>query len=92
MSRGTLTDRQWAIIEALVAGQHADRDRNWRTAHSRFRRWTIAGVWACFFKAFSTEPDFEDVLFDAAICRTHADATAQKGGLKLPVLAAPKAA
>ena len=35
----------------------------------------------------SAEPDFEYVLVDATICKTHADATSQKGGLKLPVLA-----
>jgi len=65
---------------------------NWRTVHSRFRRWTIAGVWESLFKALSTDPDFEYVLVDATICKTHADATSQKGGLKLPVLAAPEAA
>ena len=64
---------------------------NWRTVHSRFRRWTIAGVWESLFKALSQDPDFEYVLVDATICKTHADATSQKGGLKLPVLAAPKA-
>ena len=65
---------------------------NWRTVHSRFRRWTLAGVWESLFKALSRDPDFEYVLIDATICKTHADATAQKGGLKLPVSAAPKAA
>ncbi len=78
---------------------------NWRTVHSRFRRWTPAGVWESLFKAFSQDPDFEYVLVDATICKTHADATSQNpsrrlqviacrstGGLKLPVLAVPKAA
>lgn len=121
LSRRTLTDRQWAIIEPLVPGKEGDRGRtgtdnrlfldailwlargaspwrdlppelgNWRTVHSRFRRWTIAGVWESLFKALSADPDFEYVLVDATICKTHADATSQKGGLKLPVLAAPKA-
>lgn len=57
---------------------------NWRTVHSRFRRWTLAGVCENLFKALSAEPDFEYVLVDATICKTHPDATSQKGGLKLP--------
>ncbi len=122
MSRRTLTDRQWAIIEPLVPGKAGDRGRtgadnrlfvdavlwlartaapwrdlppelgNWKTVHCRFRRWTKAGVWENLFKALSAEPDFEYVLVDATICKTHADATSQKGGLKLPQSGARKAA
>ncbi len=135
MSRRTLTDRQWAIIEPLVPGKAGDRGRagednrlfidailwlargatpwrdlppelgNWRTVHSRFRRWTVAGVWESLFKALSPEPDFECVLVDATICKTHADATSQNpsqrlqaiacravGGLKLPRSVVPKVA
>ena len=63
---------------------------NWRTVHSRFRRWTLAGVWESLFKELSAAQDFEYVLVDATICKTQADATFQKGGLKLPVVAVPK--
>ena len=149
LSRRTLTDRQWAIIEPLVPGKDGDRGRtgadnrlfldailwlargatpwrdlppelgNWRTVHSRFRRWTLAGVWdeedqktvrgtvfpTQVFKALSVDPDFEYVLVDATICKTHADATSQNPsrdiatqctagqweGLKLPASAVPKA-
>lgn len=65
---------------------------NWRTAHCRFRRWKLAGVWEALFKALSADPDFEYVLIDATICKAHADASGAKGGLKLTQLAAPKAA
>ena len=65
---------------------------NWQTTHCRFRRWTIAGVWENLFKALSQDPDFEYVLVDATIAKVHADATGQKGGLRLTRLAAPKAA
>ena len=34
-----------------------------------------------FFRALSTDPGFGYVLVDATICKTHADATSQKGGL-----------
>nr|WP_108483565.1 IS5 family transposase [Oceaniglobus ichthyenteri] len=53
---------------------------NWRTAHCRFRRWTLAGVWESLFKALSVEPDFEYVLVDATICKAHADASGGKRG------------
>ncbi len=122
LSRRTLTDSQWAIIEPLVPGKAGDRGRtgadnrlfvdailwlargatpwrdlppelgNWRTVHSRFRRWTLAGVWESLFKALSRDPDFEYVLIDATICKTHADATSQKAGLRLPESDARKAA
>ncbi len=65
---------------------------NWRTTHSRFRRWTMAGVWESLFKALSSDPDFEYVLVDATICKAHADASGQKGGLKLTQSGVPKVA
>ncbi|WCR01385.1 IS5 family transposase [Paracoccus saliphilus] len=112
MSRRTLSDAQWAIIEPLVPGKKGDRGRtgadnrlfvdailwlargatpwrdlppelgNWRTVHSRFRRWTLAGVWENLFKALRKDPDFEYVLVDATICKAHADATFSKRGLE----------
>lgn len=62
---------------------------NWRTVHCRFRRWSIGGVWESLFKTLVQEPDFEYVLIDATICKVHADATSQKGGLRLVRSAAP---
>ncbi len=53
---------------------------NWQTTHSRFRCWTIAGVWESLFKALSAVTDFEYVLVDATISQAHADASGQKGG------------
>ena len=54
---------------------------NWRSGPSRFRHRTIAGVWARLFNAVRADPGFGYVLVDATICKTHADATSQKGGL-----------
>ena len=56
---------------------------NWKTVYTRFRRWSRDGVWEVLFKELSREPDFEYVLLDATVCKVHADATSQKGGLKL---------
>ena len=65
---------------------------NWQTTYTRFRRWSRAGVWERLFKALSQDPDFEYVLVDATICKVHADATSQKGGLKLALSDDQKAA
>jgi len=37
------------------------------------------------------DPDFEYVLVDATISKVHADATSQKGSLRLTRLAGPEA-
>ena len=55
----------------------------WKTVYTRFRRWSRAGVWQRLFEALMTDPDFEYILIDSTICKVHADATSQKGGLKL---------
>lgn len=43
------------------------------------------------FKELSADPDFEYVLIDATISKVHADASSQKGGLRLTPSAAPAA-
>lgn len=62
-----------------------------RTVYTRFRRWSRAGVWEGLFKELSADPDFEYVLIDATISKVHADASSQKGGLRLMPSAAPAA-
>lgn len=64
---------------------------HWKSVYTRFRRWSRAAVWERLFKEVSTDPDFEYVLIDATISKVHADATSQKGGLKLTPSAAPAA-
>ncbi len=65
---------------------------HWKSVYTRFRRWSHAGVWESLFKALSQDPDFEYVLVDATISKVHADATSQKGGLKLAPSGDQKAA
>jgi putative transposase len=63
----------------------------WASVHSRFRRWTLSGVWESLFNALADDPDFEYVLIDATISKVHADAAGAKGGLRLTASAARKA-
>jgi transposase len=65
---------------------------HWKSVYTRFRRWSRAGVWDSLFNALKEAPDFEFVLIDATISKVHADATSQKGGLKLTPSGAPAAA
>jgi putative transposase len=68
--------------------------RTWQLAHGAFPVPALDNSWGLgeSFQSLSQDPDFEYVPVDATICKTHADATSRKGGLKLPVLAARKAA
>ena len=64
---------------------------NWITVYTRFRRWTLSGVWESLFNALADDPDFEYIMIDATISKAHADATGAKGGLRLTGSAARKA-
>ncbi len=64
---------------------------HWKSVYTRFRRWSRSGVWGRLFKESSADPDFEYVLLDATISKVHADATSQKGGLRLTPSAGPAA-
>lgn len=64
---------------------------HWKSVYTRFRRWSRAGVRERLFNALKEAPDFEYVLIDATIPKVHADATSQKGGLKLTPSGDPEA-
>ena len=89
--RGRSRTDNWRFVEAVLwlartASPWRDLPPelgNWRMVHCRFRRWTPGGVWESLFRALAQEPDFGYVLVDATICKVHADATSQKGGLRL---------
>jgi len=56
---------------------------NWNSVFVRFSRWSKDGVWDRLFAAMADAPDFECVMIDSTIVRTHHHATGKKGGLKL---------
>ena len=61
---------------------------HWNSIFMRFSRWSKAGVWDRLFEAMADDPDFEYILIDSTIVRTHQHAAGKKGGLKLVRLAA----
>jgi putative transposase len=56
---------------------------NWNSVFQRFRRWAIKGVWESLFNALVEDPDFEYLMIDATIVRTHQHASGAKGGAKM---------
>jgi transposase len=61
----------------------------WNSVFRRFSRWSIKGVWWRIFEAMSDDPDFEYLIVDSTIVRSHQHAAgAKKGGLKIRRLAA----
>ena len=72
------------LARSAAAWRDLPRDLgHWKSVYTRFRRWSRAGVWENLFNALIIDPDFEYVLIDATICKVHADASSQKGGLPL---------
>jgi putative transposase len=56
---------------------------NWNSVFVRFSRWSKDGVWDRLFAAMADDPDFEYIMIDSTIVRTHQHAAGKKGGLKL---------
>jgi putative transposase len=61
----------------------------WRT-YIRFNRWAKKGKWEKIFATLSADPDFEYVMIDSSIVRTHQHASGGKGGQKIRPLVVPE--
>lgn len=64
----------------------------WNSVFRRFSRWSQKGVWDRLFEAMSNDPDFEYLIVDSTIVRTHQHAADAKKGLKIERSAAHVAA
>lgn len=60
----------------------------WRT-YIRFNRWSKKGRWDKLFEALADDLDFEYVMIDSSIVRTHQHAAGGKGGTKIRPLVVP---
>jgi putative transposase len=63
----------------------------WSRTYIRFNRWAKKARWEEIFDTLSHDPDFEYVMIDSSIVRTHQHAAGGKGGLKIRPLVAPVA-
>ena len=48
-----------------------ERFGHWKNVHTRFSRWTKAGVWAKIFQHLAGEADNEYAMIDSTIVRAH---------------------
>lgn len=64
---------------------------DFRVVHTRFSRWSKAGVWKQVFQQLAEEADNEYAMIDATIVRAHQHSAGAKGGShKLKPLVAAK--
>jgi putative transposase len=52
---------------------------NWNSVFVRFSRWSKDGVWDQLFAAMADDLDFEYIMIDSTIVRTHQHAAGKKG-------------
>jgi transposase len=61
-----------------------ERFGDFRVVHTRFSRWSRAGVWEGVFQALAHEADNEYAMIDSTIVRAHPHSAGTKGGRHRP--------
>lgn len=80
----------WKLTTGAPWRDLPERYGPWKSIHTRFRRWTAAGVWDTLFAAIQREADAAgqidwDVHFvDGTTIRAHQHAAGAKGGAQKP--------
>ena len=76
----------WKLATGAPWRDLPERYGPWQTAYTRFRRWTLAGVWDRVFAAVQRqadaagEIDWELHFVDGTVVRAHQHAAGAKGG------------
>jgi transposase len=55
----------------------------WKTVYTRFRQWSMDGVFAVVFEQLAQGADMQDVSIDSTSCKVHQHAAGAKKGLKM---------
>ncbi len=80
----------WKLATGAPWRDLPERYGPWATVYTRFRRWTIAGVWDRIFAAVQRQADAAGQLdwavhfVDATVIRAHQHAAGAKGGIRRP--------
>jgi transposase len=59
-----------------------ERFGDFRVVHTRFSRWSKAGIWEGVFQHLATDADNEYAMIDATIVRAHQHSAGAKGGIQ----------
>lgn len=68
----------WVLRSGAPWRDLPDRFPNWKSVHTRFLRWSKAGVWKRVLEALAVDADDEVAILDASIVRVHMDAVGGK--------------
>ncbi len=80
----------WKLATGAPWRDLPERYGPWQTAYTRFRRWTLAGVWDRLLAAVQRqadvagELDWELHFVDGTVIRAHQHAAGAKGGTQKP--------
>ena len=80
----------WKLATGAPWRDLPERYGSWATVYTRFRRWTLAGVWDRIFAAVQRQADAAGHLdwtvhfVDGTVIRAHQHAAGAKGGTRRP--------
>ena len=71
------------VLWVLRSGAHwhdlPERYGKWKTAHTRFSRWSRRGVWEQVFDELTRDRDNAYLMLDSTLVRAHQQATSGRG-------------
>src|SRR5215216_107639 len=88
--RGIINGIVWKLATGAPWRDLPERYGCWQTVYTRFRRWTIAGVWDRIFAAVQQQSDRAGRIdwavhfVDGTVIRAHQHAAGAKGGTRRP--------
>lgn len=68
----------WILHSGAPWRDLPDRYPNWKSVHTRFLRWSKAGIWKRVLDAMAVDADDEVAIIDSSIVRVHMDAVGGK--------------
>jgi transposase len=73
----------WVLRSGARWHDLPERYGKWKTVHTRFSRWSKAGVWERLFEALIRDRDNQYLMLDTTLVRAHQQAATGKGGPKI---------
>lgn len=80
----------WVLRSGARWHDLPERYGKWKSVHTRFARWTKAGVWERVFKVLTADRRNEYLMLDTTLVRAHQQAATGKGGTKIRLWGVPE--